>query len=243
MAERKGATEKERKFAEVWARTGSQVEAYKQAYGGKSTGKGLTSNAKKVGRRPRVVALYEEWRTKLDAVAIKIAEQKHGVTIDRIMREHEKIGFSNMGEFVEVVNGQCYADLKKLTPAQWACVREVENDTIWSTAPEAIEAAEGEGVVPSGTPGKPRVAVLKTKVKLYDKHTSLDAMTKVLGGYAADNRQKGDAEAEATAAIAEQQDMDFARRMALILARSGKTLESGKRTRPVKGVSAKGAQA
>jgi hypothetical protein len=196
--------------------TGSVVKGYLAARPHvKAKGDALHSNAKKFFRRPAVAARYREEMAKHEAKAREIAEEKHGVTVDMIMKEHKKIGFASMRDFVEVINGRTYTDLTKLTPEQWACIREVDEETVLSADGEAQDAA---GVEPGENGKRPKVAVLKTRVKLYDKHTSLVEMGKHLGMYAEDNKQKGEAEARALEAARARGNDDLARRLALILA-------------------------
>ena len=199
MAKRKVCTKKETAFVDLWLKTGSMVDAYKGAYNTKMQGQALAASAKKVGRRPHVRALYDDRKAALDAKAKQVAEEKHGVTVDMIMREHKKLGFANMLDYMTVGgDGQPFLDFSKLTREQAAAISELTVETVMSSDPDAQEAA---GADTGSEDGKRRkVAVLKTKFKLHDKKGSLDLMGKHLGMYAEDNKQKGEAEAEAAAA-------------------------------------------
>ena len=209
-------TKNEARYVEIWLETGSLVEAYAGAYNSKMTGSALCSSAKKIARREHVRSAYDSRKAALVAVAQKVAEERHGVTVDRIMREHKAIGFASMRDYIAVSqDGLPYVDLSRLTHEQGAAISEVIVETASDTS------AQGG-----------RVKVLRVRFKLHSKQASLIEMGKHLGMYELDNLQKGAAEPAAAAARqapAREINDDVARRLALLLTHGDKVIRAKSR--------------
>lgn len=86
---------------------------------------------------------------------------RHGVTVDRIVRELAILGFTDMGDYMRIDGGEAWFD--------------------WSALPEGATRAISE-ITQETTPradGRPEV--LKTKFKLYNKRDALVDLGKWLG--------------------------------------------------------------
>lgn len=205
-----GLTPKQDAFARFYMELGNASEAYRRAYDVAATTKPQTVHVKasELLAHAKVAVRIAELRAAV--------EERHGVTIDMVMREHKKIGFSNILDYISIgSDGRPYADFSRLTREQAAAIGEIIEETVLSSDPDAQDAA---GVEAGESGKKPRVAVIKTRLKLHNKQASLVEMGKHLGMYEADNRQKAEAEAAVHAAAAERSNDDLARRLALILA-------------------------
>ena len=197
-------TPQEKTWVMAYIETGSMSDAFRKAYPkSKLKGDALNSSAKKVFRRTPVRLLYDS----LQAKHLK----KHEVTIERIVAEYAKMGFSNMEDYVvRQPDGTARLDLSKVTREQMAAISEMTFETVLSSDPAALEAA---GIEHDGEGPLPKVSVLKTKFKLHDKKGSLQDLGKHLGMFKADNEQAAKAAAEAAAAAmaASQTPRDIAR--------------------------------
>lgn len=201
-------TPKQEAFCRAYIETGNASEAYRRAYDAeamKSTA--IQSNAKNLLRRTPIARRVDELRANLN--------KRHEITIDRAMQELAKIGFANMMDYVSIDEmGRPFCDLSRLTRDQAAAIHEAQFDTVLSSDPDAIEAAEPKE---DGTARK-KVTVLKAKIKLSDKRAALETIIKQLGGFEKDNRQKGEAAGEAAART--MSDLETARRVAFAMART-----------------------
>lgn len=113
-------------------------------------------NPHSVFNHPFVVAEVERRQKEL--------AKKNNVTAERIVQEFAKIGFSNLGDLVEVnPDGSAYLDMRKITPEQRAALSEFTVDE--------YEEGRGEGAV----------AVKKFKIKFHDKKGALDSLARHLG--------------------------------------------------------------
>lgn len=210
MARRKhpnDPTPKERAAVMAYIETGSMTKAYKLSHDTKSKGPALNATAKKLFRRPAVRLLLASLQEK--------QQKRHEVTMDRVVQELAKIGFSNMMDYITIdENGSAHCDLSTLTRDQAAAIHEASFETVMSNDPDALEAA-GED---ADGEGKKRVAVLKGKIKLADKKAALETLLKHLGGFEKDNRQKGEAAGDAMAKGLT--DIEQARRIAFAMQRA-----------------------
>lgn len=160
--------------------------------------------------------------SELRARVIAEAEKKFDISIHRCLDEYARMGLANMDDFVtKRDDGTAFLDLTKVTRDHMAAVQEMTFETVMSSDPDVLEAS-GKSWDGEGRP--PRVKVLKTKFKLHDKKGPLDSIMKHLGGFEKDNKQKGEAEAEALKAAAAPDRRDLARAIIDIL-RSGQTTE------------------
>ena len=95
---------------------------------------------------------------------LKIAADEAGVTIKQVVDELVKIGFANMGDFMQGDgNGGIFTDLSALTRAQSSVLSEVTVETRREGKDDAA------------------VDVSKVKFKLHDKLGALDKLARFLG--------------------------------------------------------------
>ena len=138
----KRCTAKQAAFAAAWARTDFVSKAYAIAYKSKMRGEALRANGNKVAAKPQVLAAYDGHKRTLDTTARRIAESRHGITIDRIMREFAHIGFSNIMDYLHVgPGGRVFLDLGKATRDHMAAVQIVEGDVLMVPAQDVLAAA------------------------------------------------------------------------------------------------------
>ena len=143
-------------FAQELAKGSTQAKAYLAA-GYKAN----DGNANKLASNPKV-------QERVRKITGKAAE-KAGVTVERIMRELSKLGFSNMDDYVTVgADGLPFVDFSRLDRDQKAAIQEVHIDT--TTSSEINESGEREAV-----------PVRKVRFKLADKRSALVDMGKHLG--------------------------------------------------------------
>lgn len=157
-----GLTAKQEAFAKAYVETLNASEAYRRAYPGseKWTPKALHSKASAMLAKDRVAGRVAE----LQAKTKQIAEQKHEVTVERIVRELSLIGFSNMADYITTqADGSAYVDLSELSREQAAAISEVTSETY----------TEGRG--------EDAQVVKRTKFKLSDKRAALVDLGKHLG--------------------------------------------------------------
>ena len=104
----------------------------------------LRANAHLVARRPHVRAEYLKRKAALDAKATRVAEVKHGVTIDRCMQEYAKLGFSNIGDYIDIKpDGRVLLNLGKATREQMAAVETLRGAA--DARAQSIGVAKGGG--------------------------------------------------------------------------------------------------
>jgi phage terminase small subunit len=125
-----------------------------------------------------VLPAYEGHKRTLDTTARRIAESRHGVTTDRIMREFAHIGFSNIMDYLHVgPGGRVFLDLGKATRDHMAAVQIVEGDVLMVPAEDVLAAARRHAKKGQLL----EVPVQRFRLKLYNKHKALAAMGKHLG--------------------------------------------------------------
>lgn len=153
-----GLTEKQERFAQVYAVTGNASEAYRTAYNVKPDTKDVSiyRAAHQMTSHAKIAARIEQLR--------HAALARHEVTIDRIIRELALIAFSNMLDYVTVQpDGLAYVDLARLTRDQAAAIGEMSVE----------EFTEGRG-------DDARQA-RRVKFKLSDKQGALEKLGRHLG--------------------------------------------------------------
>lgn len=90
---------------------------------------------------------------------------KLDITVEKVLGELAKLGFSNMQDYIVVSDdGYAYADLSKLTREQAAAIQEITTDTYTERTGEGDETR----------------VVKKCKFKLADKRGSLELLGKYL---------------------------------------------------------------
>lgn len=108
------------------------------------------------------------------AIAEKLHEvmSRYEVTTDRVVQEIAKVGFANMGDYIQLTSdGEPYIDLSGLSPEQMAAIAEVTVE----------DFKEGRG--------EDARDVRRVKFKLHDKLSGLDKLMKRLGAYAPERRE------------------------------------------------------
>lgn len=94
---------------------------------------------------------------------------RHAQMAEDVVEELRRIGFGNMMDYVTIDgNGRANVDLSGLTRAQSACIQEITT--------EVVETIDGDPET-----GQPDRQVVKTKIKLYDKKSSLELLGRHLG--------------------------------------------------------------
>lgn len=119
------------------------------------------SNASKLALKPEISARVAE--------IIGKAAKNVGITIERVLAELGKIGFSGMTDYVTIgQDGLPFVDWTNITPDQMAAIREVTIET----RNEVGKDEEGR---------KELVPVRKVKFSLHDKRAALVDIGKHLG--------------------------------------------------------------
>ena len=97
----------------------------------------------------------------------KRLEDKHNVTMDRVVKEWEKLAFTDIASLLDIddESGEANWDLREMTVAQRSCMAGFE----------LIEFKEGKGVFSQDK--------RKTKITFHNKQAALDCLARVLGGY------------------------------------------------------------
>ncbi len=87
---------------------------------------------------------------------------KLDITVEKVLGELAKLGFSNMLDYIRVQDGEAYIDFSKLTREQAAAIQEVTVE----------EYSEGKG--------KEKRDIKRTKFKIAEKRGSLELLGKYL---------------------------------------------------------------
>lgn len=115
--------------------------------------------------RPEILSHIAELRAEL--------AKRTGISVERVLKEYEKLAFSNMQDYIRVAgNGLAYIDLSKLTRDQAAAIAQVDldEDTL-AVVPDEDSEDDLDTVR----------LVRKVKLKLADKKGALDSIAKHLG--------------------------------------------------------------
>ena len=148
-------TLKQEKFINKYLECGNASEAYRYAYD--------CSRMKEATLNKRASELLKngEIAGRLEYLKAHLAEAS-GISALRIIREHEKIAFSDA---TRVRDGwMSLKDFERLTPDERACIRSVETKT------RRLSSLEGGMVLEE-----------QVKITTYDKQKSLDSITEMLG--------------------------------------------------------------
>lgn len=165
----KKLTDKEAAFVDQWLLHGSKVKAYIVAYQSKMVGAPCRSNAKKVGRRPHVRAHYEARRAELEKIAQARLEERHGITVDLLVEELKKVGFSSMGDFLIVTpEGYPAPNFANVSAAQVAGIRELTYKL---------------KLISSGRADRKQIREISWSIRMHDKCRALIAIGKAIGMY------------------------------------------------------------
>ena len=140
------------------------VDAYFATNGNETQAAELAgyANAQRVGiakslfRTPAVAVEVERRRRRLT--------DKAELTMERIVEEYKKVAFSSVGDLIEVnEDGTAFIDMRRMDDETRAAISEFSTDI-------ALDKTTGG-------------EVLKMKVKLHDKLTALNALTRIMGGF------------------------------------------------------------
>jgi phage terminase small subunit len=197
----------EERFCQHFVLNDNATAAYAEAfpYSKKWKAASRQNKASTLFNTDRVQARIRALRAKVAAVA----EKSFDITVERVLKEYARMGYSNMEDYVvRQPDGTARLDLMKVGRDEMAAVQEMTFETVLSSAPEALAAA---GIDPSEEDAPTKVPVIKTKFKLHDKKGPLDGLAKHLGLFAKDNAQAGDAAGKAMAEAADVSNRDLAR--------------------------------
>ena len=150
-----GLTLKQEKFVNKYLECGNASEALRYAYD--------CSRMKEATINKRASELLKngEITGRLEYLKAHLAEAS-GISALRIIREHEKIAFSDA---TRVRDGwMSLKDFERLTPEERACIKSVETRT------RRIAGGDGEVMLDE-----------QVKITTYDKQKSLDSITEMLG--------------------------------------------------------------
>lgn len=153
-------TARQEKFVKAYVAYGNATKAGLEAgYGQKSAH--VTAN--KMLKNPKIIAAIEQER--------KPIFNRYEVTAERIVQELARVGFTSMGDLMEVdANGNPDLKLKDLTDEQKTAISEFQTETY----------AKGDDA-----------SVTKVKVKLHDKLKALEMLGRQLGMFG--GKQEDDA--------------------------------------------------
>jgi phage terminase small subunit len=88
------STVKKEAFVFVWHETGNKTEAYRQAYNAENmTDKTITNKAYILSKKGDIRAMYQKLQDE--------AREQNTVTVNRLIKEYEKIAFANLSGFVD----------------------------------------------------------------------------------------------------------------------------------------------
>lgn len=162
-------TVKQEKFVRKYLECGNASEAYRYAYDSARMKEETVNNA------AYKLLQKGEIRARLEHLKAHLAEAS-GISALRIIREHEKIAFSDA---TRVRDGwMSLKEFESLTDEERACIRSVE------TKKRKVLGADSEYVIDE-----------QVKITTYDKQKSLDSIAQMLGYNAP---QKIEAEVRAT---------------------------------------------
>ena len=150
-----GLTFKQEKFINRYLECGNASEAYRYAYDCSKTSDAVVYN------KASLLLSKGEVRVRLGYLKAHLAEAA-GISALRIIREHEKIAFSDATRMRS--GWMSLKEFEALTPDERACIKSVETKT------RKIVNENGETVLDE-----------QVKVTLYDKQKALDSITAMLG--------------------------------------------------------------
>jgi phage terminase small subunit len=94
---------------------------------------------------------------------------RYDVTADHVIKEMARLGFSNMKDYIRIVDGDAVVDLTNLTEDQAAAISEVTSETYV------------DGYVSDEDGDREPVRVKRTKLKLVDKKGPLELLGRYVG--------------------------------------------------------------
>lgn len=148
-------TLKQEKFVNRYLECGNASEAYRYAYDCSRMSDAVVYN------KASLMLSKGEIRVRLEYLRAHLAEAS-GISALRIIREHEKIAFSDA---TRVRDGwMSLKDFNSLTPEERACIKSVETKT------RKTVGENGETIIDK-----------QVKIATYDKQKSLDSITAMLG--------------------------------------------------------------
>ena len=145
-------------FAQEVAKGKTRENAYLEAYPNCSP-TSANKNASRLMANDGILRRIEEIQSQ--------AAQECGVTVQRIVEELAKIGFSNISDYIDGSNGNIsFVDLDDLTREQAAAISEITIDTLKRQDKRTGDVSE---------------ETLRVKFKLHDKRAALVDLGKHLG--------------------------------------------------------------
>lgn len=146
------------------------------------------------------------------AVVDKVVE-KTGITLEKVVNELVRLGFSNMLNYAEVDGGDLRLDFTRLTEDEAAAIKEITVET--------TRIGEGEDAP----------EITRTKFKLHDKQGPLLSLFKHLGGGVDRHEHTGKDGAPLFGAGEKPGELEVARRIAFLLERGARAAAAGKQPR------------
>ena len=187
-------TIKQNAFAMAYIETGNASEAYRRSYDASNMAPhSIEVEACRLLQNPGVALRVKELQAE--------HRKRHDITIDRILTELSKIGFSNMLDYLRVEGPDAFVDLSTLTRDQAAAIQEV---TV-----EDYKDGRGENARD----------VRRVKVKLSDKRAALVDMGKHLGMFKELHEHSGKDGGAIKIEARPMSDIEAARRVAFALGR------------------------
>jgi phage terminase small subunit len=196
-------TIKQNGFAMAYIESGNASEAYRRSFdAGKMAPHSIEVEASRLLQNPEVSLRVEELQAE--------HRKRHDITVDRILTELSKIGFSNMLDYVKVDGPDAFVDLSTLTRDQAAAIQEV---TV-----EDYKDGRGENARD----------VRRVKVKLSDKRAALVDLGKHLGMFKELHEHSGKDGGPIKIKRRPMSDIEAARRVAFALGRVLERQEAAK---------------
>ena len=152
-----GLTEKQKRFCLEWIHDCNAARAYMVAY------PGVTEDSAKAAGCRLLTNVYI--RPYINYLNDNLAEVM-GLTKKRMLAEHMKLAFTDMSSFHDTLVTR--KEFETLSADQRACISEISTQV-------------KKAVIAKGTDEQEIVDVEFIKIKTWDKHKSIDGLTKLLG--------------------------------------------------------------
>lgn len=192
-----GLTVKQEAFVQEYLKHGNASQAYRAAYDAENM------KEESVWRTACVLLKHVKVASRLQQLQTEIAS-RHGVTVDKIVQELAKLGFSNMHDYMQIDDdGVPRLDFKSMSRDKAAAIAEM---TVEEFTAKGDEAATG------------KAGVRRVKFKLHDKRAPLVDLGKHLGMFKEIVEMQG--KGGGPIQIEEVSDMEAARRIAYMLGRA-----------------------
>jgi phage terminase small subunit len=119
-------------FAQEVAKGISAAEAYVSAGFKNNAGNARTLRANQAVAK-RIQAILEE-REHIHAESVKLAIEKTGITIGRVLEELAKLGFANIADYVNTNSDDPFVDLSRVDRDKLAALGEITTETFYDNA-------------------------------------------------------------------------------------------------------------